>query len=307
MSLVRLRQKIRRHPVLGKAQRWAWVAPGNVPDPIVLGVTAARVAGAELILKLSRRNEKLGRALVRKHASKRQKIRIVTGYSAFKKFAAHADAWVVYGSDATIEAMRKIAPKSAGFVAYGHRISMSVVFRSALTQNFKCIVDGCVADIRTYDQAGCLSPQIIWVEGDAEPFARALQEGLLRSARSGGSMRRDPENARIRAAVVGELTVRALNSSELELMAPPSGPLVYRLKRGKFLSPAVGQVIAVKSFKSISDIHRGMKNFSSRLQGIAFAGTAADRTRFQNAFKGSSAVYFPSIGDLQRPPLDWQL
>ena len=117
MSLTCLNAKLKRHPVLGKARVWAWVAPGNVPDPIVLAVIAARLRGAELILKLSKRNEAIGRRLVRKHVSPRQKVRTVVGYSEFRKLAAAADAWVVYGSDATIAAMESLGADRARIVA----------------------------------------------------------------------------------------------------------------------------------------------------------------------------------------------
>lgn len=311
MSLARLESKLKRHPVLGKAKRWAWVAPGNVPDPIVLAVTAARLCGAELILKLSRRNAKVGRALVRKHASRRQKVRILTDPAGFRRRAAPADAWVVYGSDATVAAMRKHASPSAGFVAHGHRISASVVFGSALKRGPAAAVKACVRDIRPYDQQGCLSPQIIWVEGDASAFARLLQTGLEREEARCGPVRRDPETRRLRAAVLQELQVRAIDPKALTFLRDPRaagpGPVVYQLKRGAFTTPAAGQVVAVKSFGSVADIVKGMRIFRSHLQGIGTAGTAAERRAVRQAFAGTTAVYFPRIGRLQSPPLDWNL
>ena len=83
--------------------------------------------------------------------------------------------------------------------------------------------------------------------------------------------------------------------------------VVYLLKSGAFLMPAVGQVIAVKGFDSIAQIQHGMKPFESHLQGIAIAGTAAQVKQVKNTFHSSSAIYFPRPGALQTPPLDWQL
>lgn len=318
MSLSHLRSKLRRHPVLGKARVWAWVAPGNVPDPIVLAVTAARLRGAELILKLSRRNERTGRALVRRHAAKGQKVRIAVRHADFKRLAARADAWVVYGSDATLEALRRDAPAGAGWVGHGHRISLSVVFRSC-SRTAAAVVrtaKACARDIRPHDQLGCLSPQIIWVEGDPAPFASALRRELGRLEAAKGRARRDPETLRMRRAALAELRVRALDPDELELLPPASDragvrpsdePQVYLLKRGAFLTPAGAQIVAVKSFRSAADIRRGMGPFLKHLQGVAAAGTPAERRTVRKVFAGTSAVYFPRVGSLQTPPIDWQI
>lgn len=332
MSLARLNTKLKRHPVLGEARVWAWVAPGNVPDPIILAVTAARLRGAELILKLSRRNEALGRALVRKHVSPKQKVRTVVGYPEFRKLAADADAWVVYGSDATLAAMKKLKPAAAGWVGHGHRMSLNILFRSALGSapisgsasagrarpSWTRLVRACARDIRTYDQQGCLSPQIIWVQGEAaaERFAHALLSELIR-LESDTPTRRDPETARLRRTVLDELRVRSLDPRELDVLEAPrdairpsagsQAPVVYRLRKGNFLTPAAGQVVAVKSFGSVAEIVKGMRSFRSHLQGIGTAGSAAERRAVREAFSGTTAVYFPRVGRLQTPPLDWNL
>lgn len=312
-EIKRLGAKLKRHPILGKARVWAWVAPGNVPDPIKLAVLSSRLQKADLILKLSRRNEKIGRALVRRHADPGQKIRIVTDPAAFRKLAARADAWIVYGSDATLEALRRDVPPGVGWIGHGHRISLSVVFASALRRGPAAVAKACVRDIRPYDQRGCLSPQIIWVEGGgAAAFARSLQSTLDRETATCRSIRRDPETHHLRAAVLSELVVRALDPQTLEFARDldPSGhfePIVYLLKRGAFMTPAAGQIVAVKGFTSIRDIVKGMNTFHSHIQGIGIAGTTAEERSVRKAFSGTTAVYLTKIGRLQTPPLDWNL
>lgn len=311
--LRRLKKKLLRHPVLSKARVWAWVAPGNVPDPILLAVVSARLCGAELILKLSRHNEKLGRAIVCRHASKTQKIRIVVHYADFTKLAARADAWIVYGSDATLQTLKREAPHGAGWVGHGHKISCSVVHRSAFGKREARIAQvarECARDIAAHDQRGCLSPQIIWVEGDAAAFATTLHDEMRRLDSGSTHPRRDASTRRLRRAVLNELRVRALDPRELEVVSLDErgeNPCVYLLKKGRFTTPAVGQVIAVKAFSTLPEIVRGMKAFLSRLQGIAVAGTSAELARVKKVFRTSSAVYFPRIGQLQTPPLHWQL
>ncbi len=313
MSLLRLKAKLKRHPALGKARLWAWVAPGNVPDPIKLAVISARLQKAELILKLSRRNQKTGRAIVRKYASANQKIHIVADPRIFAQLAARAGVWVVYGSDATLRSLRASVPPGAAWIGHGHRISLSVIFassvrtRAALSRTAKA----CARDIYPHDQLGCLSPQIIWVQGDAGHFASALQKEMQRLESSRGRPRRDSETIRMRRSVLEEIQIRALNPLELKIIQGTKNrkgaPVVYRLNRGKFITPAGAQIVAVKSFQSAADISRGMQPFLRHLQGIAVDGTSAERAQTQHQFQHSSAVYFCRPGRLQSPPIDWQL
>lgn len=314
-SLASLKKKLQRHPVLGKSRKWAWVAPGNVPDPVVLAVVSARLQNARLILKLARRAEKTGRALVRRFAAKGQNVQVVTEPAAFRFLSASADAKIVYGDDTTLQTLRAQSRASQRWLGHGHRISFSVVFRSAiaLTPDLNRVARAAAEDIWLYDQRGCLSPQVIWVEGPAEPFAAELLRALQDLARKHGPVRRGSEDLARRRAALGEIRIRALDPRVLELKVgsganPGSAqdPAVYLLKKGRFSKPATGQIIAVKSFATAAQIRREMTPFFRRLQAVATAGTPSEAARIRSLFQKSPATYFPAVGHLQAPPIDWQ-
>lgn len=308
--LNRLRKKLKHHPILSKTKTWAWVAPGNVPDPVALGILAASLQNARLILKLSRQNERTGRALVRSLACPGQNIRIFTDHVDFKKASTDVDAWVVYGSDATLQKIKKSVPSSAGWIGHGHRISFSVIFKSALKKQFVSTVRKCAQDIWLYDQRGCLSPQIVWVEGEGEreteAFSEALWRELLRLHHRYGPIHRSPEVLRDRGQSLEELKVRSMNPSDL-VFAGASGsgmPAVYRLVRGPFRAPAIGQVVGVKSFTRLSEVRSGMRPFLSHIQGIAFGGSQGDLLHLKKLFSATTGGRFSTVGRLQTPALD---
>lgn len=107
-----------------------------------------------------------------------------------------AGAVVAYGSDETIAALRAVAPPSAGFTGYGHRISIAAVTREAVTSSSVSEIARQLAwDVGLFDQHGCLSPQLALVEtgGEVEPRQLAastaaalstLQHALPRGALS---------------------------------------------------------------------------------------------------------------------------
>lgn len=96
-----------------------------------------------------------------------------------------ADAIVAYGGERAIEALRGRAPASARFISHGHKLSFGVVGREALAPE-ACADTATRAayDVAKYDQQGCLSPHLIYVEtGGAIPprgFAEALGNALAR-------------------------------------------------------------------------------------------------------------------------------
>jgi hypothetical protein len=304
-----IRRKTADHPVLSRSRKWTWVTPGNVPEPIALAVHAARIHGADLTLKVSRKLRRTGRRLASLLKGPGQKIRIVLDHHGLEY--PEGSAWVVYGSDATLGEIIGRLPGDIPAARHGDKFSLSVIFRSAAGGSDPEVVRECAKDVSLYDQRGCLSPRILFVEGgvsDARRFAGRLYQALVSIQRREGRYRRDAAAASVRSAEIEELVVRSLDPKDLEFISLSSdGPVVYVPRRGVGDIPSGGQVVAVKAFRSMAQIRSAMKPFRRRLQGIAAAGTARERMRVRRAFRDSSAVYFTGPGRLQTPPLDWNL
>ena len=94
-----------------------------------------------------------------------------------------ADAVIAYGDDHTVTALRQLAPPSAKFLGYGHKISLAVVAKEAMTEEtLPGLARAAAFDASVYDQQGCLSPHEFYVEerGQLGPrkFAEALAEAM---------------------------------------------------------------------------------------------------------------------------------
>jgi hypothetical protein len=81
-----------------------------------------------------------------------------------------AEAIVVFGNDKTIEDFQQRVRPHQVFVAHGHRISFGVVFGDPTYLS----IDAAAQDASAFDQLGCLSPQVYYVEGDAREYAERL-------------------------------------------------------------------------------------------------------------------------------------
>lgn len=92
---------------------------------------------------------------------------------------------VAMGSEETITSLRRQLSTSTGtqLLTYGHRVSFGLIGREALA-DLSSIAKQAAQDVAMYDQQGCLSPHLFYVEtgGNHFPreFARALGEALAR-------------------------------------------------------------------------------------------------------------------------------
>ena len=79
----------------------------------------------------------------------------------------------VYGRDETIEAFRA----RTSLVVRGHGAGMGIAYVPAAS-DLRVSAERVAADVVPFDQRGCLSPRIVFVEGEPEAFADALAEAL---------------------------------------------------------------------------------------------------------------------------------
>ncbi len=94
-----------------------------------------------------------------------------------------AGAVIAYGSDRAVGELRGRVPAAARFLAYSHRLSFGLIGREALTAAGAAdVATRAAADVATFDQQGCVSPHLFYVEmgGEVLPrdFAAALAAAL---------------------------------------------------------------------------------------------------------------------------------
>jgi hypothetical protein len=96
---------------------------------------------------------------------------------------AQADLVTAYGGNETLAQIRQRVPITTRFLPYGHKLSFSMVARSALdARRALATARQSAHDVARYDQQGCYSPQLFYVErgGKVAPqeFAQYLAHEL---------------------------------------------------------------------------------------------------------------------------------
>jgi hypothetical protein len=168
-----------------------------------------------------------------------------------------AEAVIAYGSERAIEQIRGRVPPAARFVAYGHKLSFGAIGREALArERFADTVDRAAYDVAKYDQQGCLSPHIFYVEidGEASPreFGAALSARLDEYSAAVPRGRLSLEEAASLAGVRQRYELRELAGEPVALVEGVGGTVLFDndprfeascLNRTIFVKP-VGDLVA---------------------------------------------------------------
>ena len=170
----------------GDAQHVHVILSANVFVAPLRAIALARAAAARVTVRPSSRDPILARALI--EAAGDAAITVASDRGAP---GAGADRIDVYGRDETIAAIRAAA--RPGVEVRGHGAGLGVAFVPGAggpgSGAWAAAADALAADVVPFDQRGCLSPRVVFVEGsadgadegsndDAEAFAVALHERL---------------------------------------------------------------------------------------------------------------------------------
>ena len=202
---------------------------------------------------------------------------------------SEADVVTAYGSDDAVRQLRVRTPVTTRFVAYHHRVSFGVVGREALEPGHRHRTASEVAGaVAFFDQRGCVSPQIVFVEegGEASPgaFARELATAMQAVERHlpGGTL--DPGEASLRHQVRGtaELQGAAGTGVEVHDGGAAGWSVIYDPVPG--LGPScVGRLVRVKPVADILDVPELVSPLGHHLQTVAVAGCGARLERLAGA------------------------
>lgn len=170
-------------------QRILYIFAANVPNPAVVSFVIGMLLKSVNIGKLSSEDPgilDIYLASLRKHDARLAEMNILIDpkdRKALRQWAASVDRVVAYGSDETLRTIRREIPDRVPFTGYGHRISIGVFAKEALTgSKLGALAKKCANDIWMLGQRGCLSPQIFYLEkpGAVKAFRQGVERELAR-------------------------------------------------------------------------------------------------------------------------------
>jgi hypothetical protein len=216
------------------------------------------------------------------------------------------------GSDEALAAIRHHLPGRTRFLGYGHRLSFAYVASEALTSyQAKKTVAQAATDVVAWNQLGCLSPHVIYVEHGggvaAENFAEMLAEELAKREESEPRGEVAAETAATIASRRAFYEVRAAHSPDTRFWRSENSTawtVVYEAD-ARFQLSCLNRFIYVKG---TTDLKTALENTDAVRGKVSTVGVAASEEKSQQLAKqlalwGVTRVC--PLGRMQNPPLTW--
>jgi hypothetical protein len=293
------------------------VSAGNVPGLSLPTVVMGLLAKSAVLLKPGAGEPVLAALVARSLAELDQEMGSCVAAAYWpggtadldQVILSRADVLIVEGSDESVAAIRSAA--QGRVLGFGRRVSLAVVAREA-TSDIEGVAAAIARDVSLYDQQGCLSPQVVYVErgGAANPtevaesigkalisVARELPRGTLTSAEH-VAVRSFREQAEWRA-VAGEDT---------RVLGDPSdtGPTVLYEADPSFQPTCLNRTVRVKPLDRLEDLPAHLGSWAGLVEAIGAAGPEARIRDLALTLAGcSSASRICPLGQMQVPPLGW--
>ena len=203
------------------------IAAGNIPNPTLTSIVLGLLTRSAQFVKCASGSAFLPRLFAHSIYDADPKLGACLEIAEWrggnadleKALFAEADCVTATGSDETLAAIRSRLPVHTRFLGYGHRVSFGFVAREILTGTHLRRVAARVADdVVAWNQLGCLSPHVIYVQpgGEVSPeqFAELLADELERREQTEPRGELAAEHAAAIASRRGIYEVRAAHSPE---------------------------------------------------------------------------------------------
>ncbi|HOX56291.1 MAG TPA: acyl-CoA reductase [Candidatus Paceibacterota bacterium] len=314
-------QKTHRASLVTAPEMLVHIAAGNLPSPtlgsMVLGVLGRSAqfvkcaSGTTLLPRLFAHSlyevePKLGACLeVAEWRGGSEELE--------KALFDEADCVTATGTDETLAAIRQRLPGKARFVGYGHRVSFAYVSGAALAASgARRIAGQAAADVAAWNQQGCLSPHVIYVEqGGAvlpEQFAEMLAEELERREETEPRGELPVEAAAAIASRRAFYEVRAAHSPDTRQWCSRDSTawtVIYEADP-RFQASCLNRFIYVKSVKDLTEALQSADGVRGRVSTVGLAAPEDMAQALATALARWGVSRVCPLGRMQEPPLAWR-
>jgi hypothetical protein len=223
-----------------------------------------------------------------------------------------ADAVVVYGGAEAVSAVRGRAPAGARFLGYGSRLSFGMVARECLSgDGAREVAAACALDASTFDQQGCVSPHLFYVEegGDTTPaeWARLLGDamGAVETELPRGALA--PRESSAIRQLRGEAEFAQISGGGVEIHASAEGTawtVIYEAD-ATFTASCLNRVVRVKPVADLAEVPGLVERYGSVLQTVGLAAPLGRRRALADALGRLGASRVAPMGSMAWPPGTW--
>lgn len=226
---------------------------------------------------------------------------------------AQASCVTATGTDQTVESLRTRVPHGARFLSYGHKLSFSFVAREMLSQIERDpVVKAAADDITAWDQLGCLSPHIIYVETGGSDSPHKFAEDLATEL---GEREKIEPRGSVEQGVAAAITARRMlydaraSDGEHTRIWQSAGSTAWTVvyeEDPQWQLSCLNRFVYVKPVATLPALLHALAPVQPHLSTIGLAAPASRARDIALEFSRFGASRICRIGQMQNPPLTWR-
>lgn len=225
---------------------------------------------------------------------------------------AQADVVLAYGGNAALQALRQQVPVTTRFLGYGHKLSFGMVSRAALdARKAQGTAHLAAYDVVRYDQQGCYSPQLFYVERGGKVSPRDFSQYLAHELASF-----EHKFARRMLPLDDAASVaRWQQAHEMQLFTQPGNALIgeagapWRVAYADQLQPlapsALNRTVQVVAVDRLEDVVPVIARSRAFLQTVGLAAAPAELFALAEALGRAGVTRICALGAMTAPEAGW--
>ncbi|MGB0419879.1 MAG: acyl-CoA reductase [Limisphaerales bacterium] len=224
-----------------------------------------------------------------------------------------AETITATGSDATLASVHQRVTPSKRFLAYGHKVSAALITKGALQGlSTRKLLHKVVDDIVAWNQRGCLSPHVIYVEDNpdlppiqfAERLADYLQDRELEEPR-GSILPGEAARIRSRRSFYTIRAAHAPGTAFWESKGNTNWTVVFE-EDPIFQTSCLNRFIYVKRIERVKEVIDGLESMHGKVSTLALAAAPSEADEIVEVMGRWGVSRICPIGSMQQPPLGWR-
>jgi hypothetical protein len=225
---------------------------------------------------------------------------------------AQADTVVAYGGNDALHAIQRRLPVTTRFLAHGHKLGFGVVSAMALdAQKAPALARRAAWDVMRYDQQGCYSPHVFYVQRGGRVPPREFASYL--AGELSNLQRRFPR----RAMDLAESAAVAKWRQSIEWQLPADGAdaligdpdsawsVAYADAAQPLMPTALQRSIVVAGIDTLDEVAPLVAAHHDYLQTAGVAATPAELYRLAEQLGAAGVTRISAIGSMSVPEAGW--
>jgi hypothetical protein len=298
------------------------IAAGNIPNPTLTSIIFGLLTRSAQFVKCASGSSFLPRLFAHSIYEADPKLGACLEIAEWRggdadlesALFAEADCVTATGGDEILTAIRSPLPVKTRFLGYGYRVSFGFAAHEVLYgSRAKKIIAATADDVVAWNQLGCLSPHVVYVQlgGEVSPehFAQLLAEELEKREAVEPRGEISAEESAAIASRRGFYEVRSAHSPETTRhffsKDSTAWTVIYEAD-ARFQMSCLNRFIYVKG---VADLKTALENADTVCGKVSTVGIAVPEEKVQEIATQLArwgATRICPLGQMQNPPLTWR-